>query len=229
MQQRGAAHHEGDPGSSRPRRVYHAPRRAQAAAETREVILDTAVRLFLAEGYANVTVAAIAREAGIAVPTVYASTGGKGAILSTLMEHGLQDSASTDALVAVRATGVPREALAATAHGTRLDNERHHRFLRVMANAAHTDESAAAALARADAAYRAALAAVTGRLRTLDALRPGLTDTRATDILFFYLGYASWHELAVERGWSWDVAEEWLSEQITTALLPGRGSDRGGR
>ncbi|WP_107081678.1 helix-turn-helix domain-containing protein [Streptomyces sp. SBT349] len=43
---------------------------------------DAATRLFVDHGSANVTVADIAREAGTAVPTVYASTGGKGAVLT---------------------------------------------------------------------------------------------------------------------------------------------------
>lgn len=213
-----------DSAPSPQRRAYHAPRRTKAAAQTREAILDAATRLFLDHGYASVTVAQIAREAGAAVPTVYASTGGKGAILTILIVDGLQSSASAEALAAVRATGVPREALAAAAHGTRLDNERHHRLVRVMVSAAHADEYAAAALVRANHAYREGLAAVTRRLVELDALRPGLTSARATDILWFYLGHHSWHELAVGQGWSWDVTEEWLAQQVTTALLADAGS-----
>lgn len=157
------------------------------------------------------------------MPTVYASTGGKGAILTTLIEDGLRSSAAEEALAVVRGTGVPREALAGAARGTRLDNERHHRLVRVMVNAAHTDEHAAAALARANDAYQEALAAVTGQLCELDALRPGLAPDRATGILWFYLGHRSWHELVIEQGWSWDAAEQWLAEQVTAALLPEAG------
>ncbi|MEK8172357.1 TetR/AcrR family transcriptional regulator [Streptomyces sp. M19] len=160
---------------------------------------------------------------------MYASTGGKGAILTILIEDGLRSSAAEDALAAVRETDVPREALAAAAHGTRLDNERHHRLVRVMVNAAHTDEQAATALARANRAYREALAAVIRRLCELDALRPGLDPDRATDVLWFYLCHHSWHELAIERGWSWDTTEEWLAEQVVAALLPAPGRASGPR
>ncbi|MGP2438821.1 TetR/AcrR family transcriptional regulator [Streptomyces sp. JW3] len=215
------------PAGPRQRRPYHAPRRAESAAETRAAILDAATRLFLAHGYASVTVAQIARAAGTAVPTVYASTGGKGAILTLLIQDGVRGSASGAALAAVRGTGVPRAVLAAAAHGTRRDNERHHGLVRVMVSAAHADAYAAAALARADEAYRAALAAVARRLRELDALRPGLAAERVTDILWFHLGHASWHQLVVERGWSWDSAEHWLTEQLAAALLPGTGTGTG--
>ncbi|MEU4658956.1 TetR/AcrR family transcriptional regulator [Streptomyces sp. NPDC023723] len=216
-----------DPPAGPRRRPYHAPRRAESAAETRAAILAAATRLFLAQGYPSVTVAQIARAAGTAVPTVYASTGGKGAILTLLIQDGVRGSASEAALAAVRGTGVPRAVLAAAARGTRRDNERHHGLVRVMVSAAHADPHAAAALARADEAYRTALAAVTRRLRELDALRPGLAAERATDILWFHLGHASWHQLVVERGWSWDSAEDWLTEQLAAALLTEAGTGMG--
>ncbi|WP_179120052.1 TetR/AcrR family transcriptional regulator [Streptomyces tsukubensis] len=220
MRANGAAHQENDPVEPPGRRPYHAPRRTKAAAETREAILGAATRLFVDRGYAKVTVAEVAREAGTAVPTVYASTGGKGAILTLLTEEGLRTTAATETLALVRETGVAREALTAATHGTRLDNESHHRLVRVMVSAAHTDGHAAEALARANHEYREGLAAVTRRLCELDALRSGLTSEVATDILWFYLGHHSWHELVVERGWSWDTTETWLAGQVTAALLP---------
>ena len=58
-------------------RSYRSVRRDRTAADTRAAILSAAMRLFLERGYGPVTVADIAREAGTAVPTVYASTGGK--------------------------------------------------------------------------------------------------------------------------------------------------------
>ncbi|MFI6338872.1 TetR/AcrR family transcriptional regulator [Streptomyces sp. NPDC050535] len=215
----GAVHQEGGSAPPHGRRPYHAPQRTEAASKTRAAILDAATRLFLEHGYANVTVPQIAKLAGTAVPTVYASTGGKGAILTSLIEDGLQSTAAGETLALLRQTDVPREVLTAAAHGTRVDNEQHHRIVRVMVSAAHTDQHAAAALARANQAYREALAAVTQRLRELKALRPDLTPTRTTDILWFYLGHHCWHGLVVEQGWSWDTTEEWLAQQVAAALL----------
>jgi Bacterial regulatory proteins, tetR family len=67
----------------------HTPHDAEVRVGTRATILATATRLFLAHGYGRVTVNDIAQEAHLAVPTVYASTGGKSAILSTLIEEGM--------------------------------------------------------------------------------------------------------------------------------------------
>ncbi|MGC4940341.1 TetR/AcrR family transcriptional regulator [Kribbella sp. DT2] len=202
------------------RRSYHAPLRAKAASETRAVILAAATRLFVEHGYANVTVPQIAQLAGTAVPTVYASTGGKGAILTNLIEDGLQRGTADEAIALLRRTDQPTEVIAAAAHGTRVDNERDHGIIRVVVGAAHTDKHAAGALVRVNEGYRGALEAVVERLGELEALRSDLTSDRATDVLWYYLGHHSWHELVVAQGWSWDVTEEWLTNQLRAAVLP---------
>jgi len=51
-------------------RTYRSELRAQQAATTRERILDATVRV-MAGGLADVTIPAVAREAGVSVPTVY--------------------------------------------------------------------------------------------------------------------------------------------------------------
>jgi hypothetical protein len=66
---------------------------------------------------------------------------------------------------------------------------------------------------------RQALAHVARRVRDLNALKPGLSVRRATDILWFYLGREAWHLLVSGRRWSWDDAERWLREQTCTALI----------
>jgi len=50
-------------------------------------------------------------------------------------------------------------------------------------------------------------------------LGAGLTRERAADISWFYLGHDAWNLLAVVGRWSWDDAEQWLTRQLTAALL----------
>ncbi|MEU9545280.1 MULTISPECIES: TetR/AcrR family transcriptional regulator [Streptomyces] len=210
--------------SSRPgdRRPYRAGRRAEAAAETRAAILDAALRLFMERGYGKVTVSDIARESGTAVPTVYASTGGKAAILAHLIGEGMDDPIVDETLAAVRASSDPRETVAAATHGVRIDNERYSALLQVLVTAAALDETAAETLTDANRVYREALAVVAGRLADLHALGKGLTQGRATDILWFFLGHQSWHLYVADCGWSWNDTEHWLVEQVSAALLGGR-------
>jgi AcrR family transcriptional regulator len=203
-------------GSARP---YQSARRAKGAAETRATILATAMRLFLEQGYGRVTVSDIAREAATAVPTVYASTGGKSAILATLIDQAMRDPVVEETLTAIRESQVAREVIRLTAHGVRTDNERYHDMIQVMVAAATIDETATATLLRSDRLYWESLAQTTARLRDLHALRPDLTFDQATDILWFYFGHRAWHLFVAERRWSWDDAERWLAGQASLALL----------
>lgn len=68
------------------KRRYHAPRRAAAAAATRRRILDAARRRLASSGWVGATMTSIAADAGVAVQTVYATFGTKGAILAALLD-----------------------------------------------------------------------------------------------------------------------------------------------
>ena len=78
-------------GAARP---YRSELRAQQATTTRERILDATVRV-LAGGLADVTVPAVAREAGVSVPTVYRHFRTKRDLLAALQPH-LQRRAGID-------------------------------------------------------------------------------------------------------------------------------------
>lgn len=178
--------------------------------------------LFLEHGYGKVTVNDIAAAASMAAATVYASAGGKAAILSTLIDEAMGDPIVEETLSVVRKSKTGEEVLAAAVHGTRRDNERYHDIIEVMKNAASVDAPATKILQRSDAGYRQALSQIARRMRYLKVLKAGLSEARATDILWFYVGREAWHLLVADRRWTWDAAEQWLTEQVAEALL-GRG------
>jgi AcrR family transcriptional regulator len=204
--------------SAKPARPYRSAIRARAALDTRRSILDGAMRLFLEHGYGKVTVGDIAAEASLALPTVYASTGGKAAILGTLISEAMRDPIVDETLSAVRKSKSGDDILAIAAHGTRIDNERYHDIIEVMKYAAAVDEKVTVILRQSDEGYRQALGQIARRLRTLKALPAGMTEARATDILWFYYGREAWHQLIADRGWPWDDAQQWLLCQAAGAL-----------
>jgi AcrR family transcriptional regulator len=81
-------------------RPYGSPLRAQQAEETRGRILDAAVRV-IARGIASVSIPAVAREAGVSVPTVYRHFGTKRDLLAALYPH-VRRRAGLDQLVLPR-------------------------------------------------------------------------------------------------------------------------------
>ena len=68
------------------KRAYSSVRRQAQARETRQSILDAALELFVASGYAARSIQAIAERAAVAVQTVYAVFGTKRELLRQLIE-----------------------------------------------------------------------------------------------------------------------------------------------
>ncbi|WP_433558662.1 TetR/AcrR family transcriptional regulator [Pseudonocardia xinjiangensis] len=200
-------------------RSYNSPRRRDAALATREAILESSRRLFLAEGYAQVTVADIATAARVAVPTVYGSTGGKAAILKALLTPAVEDPAVEQTLTGIASTDDPRRVIAITAAGTRQAQERHWELVWGLLYRSLGEPSAAPVLDEAKAAYLGVMSAVADRLTALDALKPALDHAAAVDLLWFYLGRSAWYTLVGEQGWDFDRAEAWLADAAQQALL----------
>src|SRR6266511_4254163 len=93
----------------RPTRAYDNELRAEQAEGTRRKILDALVRT-MGRGVAGLSIPAVAREAGVSVPTVYRHFKSKAALVAALSPYlfgraGLMDSAlmeSADLLTIVR-------------------------------------------------------------------------------------------------------------------------------
>ena len=78
------------PGPVKPqKRPYRSPAREERAAATRAAVLKAARELFMARGYAVVSVAEIAKAAGVNLDTVYAAVGRKPQLLKALIEAAL--------------------------------------------------------------------------------------------------------------------------------------------
>jgi AcrR family transcriptional regulator len=67
-------------------REYRSDLRAEQAEETRKRILDATLRV-MAGGVATVSIPAVAREAGVSIPTVYRHFGSKSGLLKALYPH----------------------------------------------------------------------------------------------------------------------------------------------
>src|SRR6202022_3672358 len=71
------------------KRQYDRSKRREAAARTREAILNAALGLFADRGYAATPMTAIAEQAGVALDTVYASVGRKPQLARLLIEAAI--------------------------------------------------------------------------------------------------------------------------------------------
>jgi AcrR family transcriptional regulator len=199
-------------------RSYRSPRRERDAAETRQEILRAARELFAVRGYARVTVAEIARWAGTAVKTVYASAGTKADILAELLATDVASSGDDEIVAAVRQTRDLASAVCLVARGTRNGNESHRQTLEIMYTSMASHDAAEGFWRQATGEYRRALREIAQHMADVGALAPGLDVASASDRLWFCFGIPAWRTLVHDCGWSYDEAERWLYRQAVRML-----------
>ena len=202
-------------------------RRQEYAEATRQAILTAARTLFAERGYFATRVEDIATEARVAPATVYAVSGGKSGLLAELIRIWTTDPIVEATLESVASTRSGRAILDEVAAASRRMRENFADIMRVLLTTAPHDGTVRQQLQSATAVYRAALVPVVERLAALGALRVGIDNAYAVDVLWFYFGYASYFTLLDDNGWSYERAERWLAEQASRELLAAPHRRRG--
>jgi len=191
--------------------------REERAEATRLRIAAAARRLFARDGYAAVTLASVAVEAGVAVQTVYAVYGSKLGILTALRVGAMnQPEAEAAFRAAMRAPSEARR-LREFARSIRLRWEDAADVVLIHRDAAAADPGVRAGLEQTLAVRRAGIA---GLARTLEpGLRPGLDSDRASAILDALTLPEVYMELTGPVGWTPDAFESWLGDALVRELL----------
>jgi TetR/AcrR family transcriptional regulator, regulator of autoinduction and epiphytic fitness len=205
------------------------PRRQERARATRLAVLDAARELFVGNGYGATTIQAIADEAGVAVQTVYAVFGNKRAILSELLDVSI---AGDDKQVVVNArewmqavwnAPTAAERLGAYAAAVARIMQSAGDVFAVVTAAAATDTEVIELANTTEARRRQGAAAVVDSVRSVSALRPGLTPDRAVDVLWLLNGPLVYTQLVRQAAWPLDRYQAWLADTMVQQLL---GDDR---
>jgi AcrR family transcriptional regulator len=194
-------------------------RRAEYAEATRRAAVDAARRLFREQGYFATTVNEIAAAARVSPATVYAVNGGKQGLLRALIDDWSAAPVVAEAHDTIEHLNEATEILRYLADKTREMRQAYGDIMRVVIAAAPHDKTAAEGLALGTSRYRGFHVFVAQRLLELGALREGIGVEEATDILWFYLGYAGFFTLVDDNGWSYTKAEKWLLTKVEEALL----------
>jgi len=188
-------------------RRYHSPRRVEQAAQTRRAVLAAARDLFVGQGYAATTVAEIAREARVAVDTVYATVGRKPALLREVLETAISGADvavpadERDYVAQVRAATSARDKITAYVTGLVDLQRRLAPVFLALRDAAGADTDSAA-LWKEIAERRAQnMRRFAADLRATGELRADLTDDDVADIVWSMNGTEYWVLLVGERGW----------------------------
>lgn len=200
-----------------PRRRYASPLRAKQAEETRANLLRAATELFTSKGWANTGMRDVARDAGVAVETLYSHYSSKRVLLDAVVDHAV---VGDDLPIAVAerpeflAIGRGRRAdrIAAAAALVAAIHERTGPFAKLIREAATTDEEFAELLRATRERQRADVEAgleLILRRRPTDHERDGAWAIASPEV----------HLLLVEgSGWSVDQYRSWLSETLERVL-----------
>jgi AcrR family transcriptional regulator len=208
-------------------RRYDASRRREQAARTQDAILDAARQQFLEHGYAATTVARIAEQAGASVDTVYKAFGGKSGLVRELWERGLAGRGPTPA-------PVRSDQLSSTETNPARVLRGWGKFLTELApqgapiillirDASATDPEMATLLSEADNQRRRRMRHNGRRLQQRGWLRPGITLSQATDILWTYSSAELYELLVVKSGWPVSRYGAFIGDALIAALLPEGG------
>jgi TetR/AcrR family transcriptional regulator of autoinduction and epiphytic fitness len=207
-------------------RPYDSSNRARQARDTRRRIVEAAAVLFVRDGYSATSISSIAHEAGVAVPTVYASLRSKANILRAVVELTVRgdDEAAPLASRAVWQQMLgqrdPREQLATFAHLHRQVCYREAAVFAQLEAAAGADPEATQLLAEHDQLRYQTQRRLAQSLHRRKQLKPGLAARDAADVLWTLASERTYLALVRDRGWKADNYERWVAEQLAAALLP---------
>ncbi|MCU1699637.1 MAG: TetR family transcriptional regulator [Mycobacterium sp.] len=209
----------------KPPRRYDASRRREQAGETRSHILACALRLFLANGYADTAIPEIARGAGVSVPTVYKAFPNKATLLKSVFDVSIAGDddatpmAERDVIDAVRAEpDAARKIRMYTAHLA--DIAPRTVPLQLVARAAAGADSAAAAVwAQMRAEMLTAMTFFTADLQATGQLRADASADEVRDVLWTYHSPEIYDLLVVERGWSAGQYGTFIGQAMIDAVL----------
>lgn len=194
-------------------------RRRDYAEATRQAIVDAARRLFAERGYFATRVEDIAAEARVAPATVYAVTGGKQSLLTTLITMWTTDPIVGRTLSNVGKSTDSKAIILELAEASRTMREAYVDVIRIMLTTAPHDEAISERERAATGIYRAAIRSIAVRLIQLGQLRPDLDLAEVVDVLWFFFGYSSYFTLHDDNHWSYERAERWLANQALRTLL----------
>lgn len=208
--------------SQRSRRAYRSPRRQEQAAETRERVLVAATDLFATKGWNGTGMRDVARDAGVAVETVYSNFKSKSELLMAVIDVSVVGDIEPVPLAqraefAALSTG---DFAARVTAAAKLVTDIHLRIRgvrRALGEGASAEPVLAARLAEAENRRRTdvkrALEIVTGR--RVDALeRDGIWAVTSVDVFNLLVDVA---------GWSTHRYQAWMVETLSRLLMDGGG------
>ncbi len=206
-------------------RPYEGAARQARTRRTRAAVVEAARNLFLERGYTATTIEAISDRSDTPQPTVYRLFSSKLGILKSLLDVSIGGDDQPVAMLdrsEVRALLSDEDPTNHVAEFCALLREvmaRAGPVYRILADAARSDQEAASLLAEIARQRHEGQRRVARSLAHSGALRVGLRERDAADIIHALASPEVYGLLVFDRGWSGDRYEKWLRSILIDQLL----------
>jgi AcrR family transcriptional regulator len=210
------------------KRAYKSDLRDEQARRTRKQIVDAAAALFAEQGYTATTVDTIAQAAGVSRKTVFTSVGGKVTLIKLAYDFAIAGDDEPVPLrlrpqvTALEAEPDPAKMLAGYAALVTEIAARITPIYVALQGAAETDAEARALYDELQQQRLTAMRAPARQLARRGALRRGVTQEIAADILWLHNDPVIYDRLVRQRGWPVRRFRTWLANALQAQLLKGQ-------
>jgi len=208
------------------RRPYEGAARQARTRRTRTAVVEAAQGLFVERGYAATTIEAISDRSDTPQATVYRLFSSKLGILKAVLDVSIGGDDEAVAMAdrpqvrTLLSDEDPKKQLAGFAALLREVMARVGPVHRILADAARSDEDAASLLAEIARQRHEGQRRLARSLAQSCALRPGLRERDAADIVHVLASPEVYGLLVFDRGWSGERYKKWLSSILIDQLLP---------
>lgn len=192
----------------------------------RTAVVEAARSLFLERGYGATTIEAISDRADVPAATVYRLFSSKHGILKALLDASVVGDDERVPMAGRRhvrsllAEADPRAQLVGFVEVVAQVNARVAPLYRILVSAAGTDPDAAALLDELTRQRQQGQRMIARSLARAGALRPGLRERDAADVIHAFLSPEMYRLLVVDRGWKVERYVRWLAQALGDQVLP---------
>jgi AcrR family transcriptional regulator len=190
----------------------------------RRAVVAAARALFLERGYQATTVDAISDHADVPAATVYRLFSSKLGILHALLDVSIAGDDQALSLperpevATVFSERDPQKLLAGLASITVAINARSSDVYRILSSAADSDPAAAKLLSDYQRQRDDGQGRIARSLARARALRPGLRERDAADLIHALMSPELYRLLVIDRNWSLERYEQWLASTLADQL-----------
>lgn len=201
------------------KRSYNSESRQAQSKSTKNRILASAKMLFESKGFAKVTIEEIAREAQVSAPSIYSIFQSKRGVLLGLMDEALPPEQFEALVEQGKKAKCPRKRLEITASLARQLYDAEKAQLSFLQGASILDPVFKELEIERERRRHQRQKVTVEAMAKEKAFTDNLSPSKIRDILWAFTGRDLYRMLVVERGWSSNEYEKWLTELLIQVLI----------